>query len=232
MGEVENTWLNGRDKELMNYLDSVNISCGFHAGNEQLIGKTIAKATDLQLKIGIHPGFNDPQNFGRKELPLSPNALKDLLEKQFDQFLKWAEKEGAKVHHVKAHGALYNLLSREAELSSVYLTVIQKYNPKWVVFGLPKSETEKAALKQNQPFWPEAFADRTYNSEGSLTPRSQKGALILDPDKAFNQVKAILKEGKVTSKDGKSIVLRAKTFCIHSDSPLALEIAQKLQDLR
>ncbi|WP_304237457.1 5-oxoprolinase subunit PxpA [Jiulongibacter sediminis] len=232
MGEVEKTWLNGRDQELMTYLDSINISCGFHAGNERLIRQTISKAAELDLNIGIHPGFDDPENFGRKELPLSSDSLSDLLKKQFDRFLKWSDEEGAIINHIKAHGALYNLLARDAELSLVYLQVIRGYNPNWVVFGLPESQTAKAANNQNQPFWPEAFADRTYTDKGALTPRSEKGALIEDPEKAYNQVKDILEKGNVMSNNNTRIDLKAKTFCIHGDGPKALEIAQRLQNLR
>lgn len=232
MGEVEETWFSGRDQKLMQFIDSVNISCGFHAGNENLIRQTIAKASELNLNIGIHPGFNDPENFGRKEHPLSSKTLEDLLKKQFDQFLEWATLENAQIHHIKAHGALYNMLAKDYQLSTVYIKVVKDYDPDWIVFGLPESETAKATMNHGVPFWPEAFADRTYTSEGFLTPRSDKNAHIKEPEKAFNQVKSILESGQVLSTSGRLIPLRAKTFCIHGDSPYAFQIAQKLIELK
>ncbi len=230
MGEVEATWVSGRDLQLLDYISSINISCGYHAGNEQLIKQTLRTSVEKGLKIGIHPGFDDPKNFGRTSHPIDSAGLKRLLEVQITSFLKWAKEYDAHIHHIKLHGALYNLVSSDKSLSEVYCDMIKGTNAEWIVYCPPASETYKMAQDKGMVAWSEAFADRVYLQNGKLTPRSEPYAVIKDKKTALRQVKSIVEEKKVYAHGGHSIPMDAQTLCIHGDTDEALLIAQEIHN--
>ncbi|UBM58483.1 LamB/YcsF family protein [Marinilongibacter aquaticus] len=229
MGENPQSWFEGEDKQLLDCINSINISCGFHAGDPVLIKDTLRLAAEKKLRIGAHPGFDDRANFGRKAWPLTPDTLFDLLKKQLTPFVRWAEEAGATLHHIKAHGALYNMLSVNDELAEAYCRFVQSAYPNWIVYCLPKSSTAKWAERLGLQYWSEAFADRSYQSNGQLTARNLPNALLTTPETAIEQVRQIAEKGTLRTVDGEEIEMNADTVCVHGDGQYALAIARGLK---
>jgi UPF0271 protein len=217
----------GQDAALMPLITSANIACGFHAGNGDLIRKTIDLALQHHVKIGAHPSFRDRENFGRKEMLLSDEKLYAIVIEQLIKIDLIARDMGATLHHVKPHGALYNMAARNADIAAVIVQTIKDFNEDLVIYGLSGShlisEAKAAGLKTAS----EVFADRSYQDDGSLTPRNREGALIEEEDKCVSQVLQML-QGQVTTISGKIISIEAETICLHGDGPHALAFAKKV----
>lgn len=227
LGESEISWNSGRDKELLQYLSSVNISCGFHAGTDKLILETILESQKHGLRIGAHPGYHDKKNFGRVNQPLTPELASDIIEIQLHSFLAKTNELGIEVSHVKPHGAFYNQLASDKASALACCEKIKHINPGLILFGLPGSELEFAAYEVGLAFMREGFADRRYDDQGRLVPRSASNALIESLEMALEQVEKFQK-GYVTTASGKDISLQIDTICIHGDSPNALEFAREI----
>lgn len=218
------------DAALMPFINQANIACGRHAGDPGLIRTTLLLCRQYGVEAGAHPSFDDRLHFGRVEQTLSETALYELVTAQLREFMAIAADCNVTVHHVKPHGALYNLSARHAPTAAVIARAIRDLQPGWTLLGLSGShslaEAEKAGLRVQH----EAFADRSYQPDGSLTPRHQPGALLDSVEKAVAQVRQLREEGAVTATDGTRVPLKADTICIHGDGPLALAIAQALYD--
>jgi len=199
MGEGYDT-----DALIMPFISSVNIACGYHAGDEATIQHTIALALKHNVAIGAHPSYPDKENFGRKEMEMNTNEVFNMVSTQIQLVKSIAEKMGTKMHHVKPHGALYNSAAVKPELASAIVTAIKSIDENLILYGLPYSELEKAALKDGVKFAAEVFSDRTYTDEGRLTPRTDPSAMIIDANDSIHQVLQMIKDGTVLSTHKKS----------------------------
>jgi 5-oxoprolinase (ATP-hydrolysing) subunit A len=230
MGESFGAWSMGRDAELMDCVSSINIACGFHAGDATVIRETIETAIEKGVAIGAHPGFPDLQGFGRREMKLSAHEVFDIVLFQVAAVKGVCEAFGTKLHHVKPHGALYNQAAKDANLANAIISAVLRIDPKLILYGLSGSflitEAEKLGLKTAS----EVFADRTYAADGNLTPRNQPDALIGDATTASNQVLQIVTEQTITATDGTKIPIKAETICVHGDGANALGFAKMINE--
>lgn len=217
----------GHDAELMPLISSANIACGAHAGSLATMVETVQLARAHRVAIGAHPGFFDLENFGRKERDVTPPEAARLVLWQVEQLHQIA---GAKLHHVKLHGALYNQVSRTPALAEAVASELARLWPQLVVYALAGSAFARAIRARRMRLAEEVFADRTYRPDGSLTPRTQPGALIEEEAAAVAQVLKMATEGLVTATDGTSVRVRADTVCVHGDGPHAVAFAQRLRE--
>lgn len=217
------------DADLMDYVSSVNIACGAHAGDAEIMRRTVACAVEKGVAIGAHPGYADRENFGRFAIEMSHTEIYDLITEQLNTLKKIADDAGGEIGHVKPHGALYNQSARETDLAAVIAQAVFDIDPNLILFGLSGSvsitEAEKSGLRTAS----EVFADRTYRSDGSLMPRTEPNALIHDADAAISQVMQMINAGTVTATDGSVIPITADTICIHGDADNALEFATAIR---
>ncbi|PGL68968.1 5-oxoprolinase subunit PxpA [Bacillus sp. AFS055030] len=231
LGESFGAYKMGMDDEILQFVTSANIACGFHAGDPSVMRKTVRAALDKGVKIGAHPGLPDLAGFGRRNINISPQEAYDIVVYQIGALDGFMKAEGERMQHVKPHGALYNMAAKNAQLAEAIAEAVYKVDPNLILFGLSGSELIKAGEKIGIRTASEVFADRTYQHDGTLTPRSQSNALINDPLEATNQVIRIVKEGKVMSQQGIEVPLVADTVCIHGDGPHALTFANQIRKL-
>jgi UPF0271 protein len=216
------------DALIMPYILSANIACGYHAGDEETMRDTLELATRYGVTVGAHVSFPDRENFGRKEMQLPANEIHDIIIKQLESLNKVAGSMGIKLVHVKPHGALYNMSARNKDLAATVANAVREYDPSLVLFGLSNSHSITEAKQLGLKTASEVFADRTYRDDGSLTPRSQPGALIEDMDKALQQVMQMINKGTVTTSSGKEIPILTETICIHGDGKHAALFARAI----
>lgn len=216
------------DALIMPYINSVNIACGFHAGNGDTIRRTIDLALTHKVKIGAHPSFRDKENFGRKEMQLAPDKLYAIIIEQLIKVDIIAKEKGATLHHVKPHGALYNMAAKDPQMATTIATAVKDFDERLVLYGLSKSYLITEAASVGLKCANEVFADRTYMDDGSLTPRSHPDAVITDEGIAVAQVLQMVKEKTVTTLSGKKIPIIADTICIHGDNRQAPFFARKI----
>jgi UPF0271 protein len=218
------------DAALMPLITSANIACGGHAGDETTMRATIALALKHGVAIGAHPGFADRENFGRRELDVTPPQVAELVLKQVRRFQEIAAGCGAQMHHVKLHGALYNMVSRDRQLAEAVVQALRVAADNPILYALAGSELERVArARPDFIVKSEVFSDRTYQPDGSLTPRSRANALIHDEAVAVAQVLQMVREGQVTAKDGSRVPIRADTICLHGDGAHPVAFAQRLR---
>jgi 5-oxoprolinase (ATP-hydrolysing) subunit A len=218
----------GNDAAIMPFIKSANIACGYHAGNEETMRTTMLLATQHGVNIGVHPSFPDRENFGRKEMPCTPQELYHFVMKQFHLFQAIADECHVHVHHVKPHGALYNMAARDQLMAETFALAVKDFNGHLQIYGLSNSHLVSEAKKLGLPAKHEVFADRTYQDDGSLTPRSRPGALIEDEEKAVQQVLQMVQKKTVTTVTGKEISIHAETVCIHGDGKKAVQFAKAI----
>lgn len=218
----------GYDAALMPYISSANIACGFHAGDEATIRETIDLCLQHNVAVGAHPGFDDKVNFGRLPIGLSEGELYQLVWKQLEIIQNICKEKHAVLHHVKPHGALYNMAATDRSISRVLARVVYDFNSNLIFYGLSGSVMISEATAIGLKTASEVFADRTYQADGTLTPRHHPDALIEDSEEAVSQVLQILMHGSVTTISGEIIPLHADTICIHGDGEYAVEIARAL----
>jgi UPF0271 protein len=206
----------GNDAELMPYIDEANIACGFHAGDAFTMRETVALCIQHGVKIGAHPSYLDRENFGRKEIELSPEEIYLLVRKQVETLKKITDQARAKLNHVKPHGALYNTSAKNPAVAQAIAKAVKDVDPSLILFGLKNSHSIAAAKNLGLTSAEEAFVDRKYENDGSLTPRSQPGACFESVAQVLTQVQK----------------MKADTWCIHGDGPHALEFAKALQEFK
>jgi UPF0271 protein len=228
MGESYGAWTIGNDAAIMPFISSANIACGFHGGDPVVMRDTILLALKHHVAIGAHPSYPDLQGFGRREMKLPPQEVYALVQYQVGALTAMVVSAGGRLHHVKPHGALYNAAAGDSDLSDAIVRAVRDIDPRLIIYGLAGSATVRSARALGQPCAEEAFADRTYRSDGSLTPRTGEGALIGDPEAALQQVLRMARDGQVTSTDDRKVTLHADTICIHGDGLHALDIARSL----
>lgn len=228
MGESFGTWTLGQDAELMPLLTSANVACGFHAGDPGVMRQTVRRALAHNVAIGAHPGLPDLVGFGRRTMDISAEETFDLTVYQLGALTAVARAEGAQLHHLKPHGALYNMAATNAALAEAIAEAVYKVQPELVLYGLAGSELTKAGEKIGLRTAHEVFADRTYQPNGTLTPRRQPDALITTTEVAIAQVLGMVQGGWVRTQQGTEVAIRADTVCLHGDGAHALEFAQQL----
>jgi UPF0271 protein len=218
----------GNDAAIMPFITSANIACGYHAGDEETARTTIDLAKQYNVNIGVHPSFFDRENFGRTEMKTTPEEVYRLVTEQLFLFKKFADAADAVVHHIKPHGALYNMAARDAALAKAIAQAVKDFDENLVLFGLSGSVSISEAKALGLKTWSEVFADRTYQDNGSLTPRSQPNALLEDEEQSIQQVLQMVKAKTVTTLSGKTIPIEADTICIHGDGKNAVAFAKKI----
>jgi UPF0271 protein len=218
------------DELIMPFISSANIACGYHAGDERTIWKTIELAVKHHVAIGAHVSFFDKENFGRIEMKLPAKEVYDLITQQLIIIKEIADSFDTKIRHVKPHGALYNMSAKNAGLAKIIAQSVKDFDEKMILFGLSNSHSITEAKKAGLKTASEVFADRTYQDNGSLTARTHPGALIENSDKAIQQVMQMIKEKRVTALSGKQIPVTAETICIHGDGKYAMEFAKRLHE--
>ena len=209
---------------LMPYISSCNIACGGHFGDAISIDKTINLAIENNVLIGAHPSFPDKENFGRKVMNISKEELHNSIKDQLNLFLERLSKFNQSLHHIKPHGALYNLISVDEKLAVNFIEAIQKYMKNAFLYVPDNSVIEKIALKNNIKIKYEVFADRNYNDDLTLVSRNQKKALITDPEEVLKHIYKMVSDKKVKTIFGIEKEIKADTFCIHGDNKNAFEI--------
>lgn len=230
MGESFGAWKMGSDAELMSFATSVNIACGFHAGDPSTIRKTVELAIEKGMAIGAHPSYPDLQGFGRRNMSLSANEVYDVVLYQVSALKGICEASGGALHHVKPHGALYNQAAGSADLSNAIARAVRSIDAGLFLYGLSGSLMISEAEKLGVRTASEAFADRTYQTDGTLTPRSKPNALISDHKEAISQALGMILEGRATSISGAAVQVKADTICLHGDGEHAVDLARALRE--
>lgn len=224
MGEIPEAIGDGTQESLMPFLTSVNVACGGHAGDDETMRRTIEQALRWKLAIGAHPGYADREHFGRREQQLSWEAVAESVYEQVRALGRVAEKCGARMVHVKPHGALYNQAARDAALAEAIAAGVARSDRGLILVGLAGSATLETYRKAGFAVAAEAFADRRYEANGSLRSRQHADSLIRDPEEAGRQALSIAEAGEVIAHDGSRVAVSAQTICIHGDTPGAAEI--------
>jgi UPF0271 protein len=228
MGELPEAIADGTQEALMRSITSVNIACGGHAGDEQTMRTTIEQALRWKVAIGAHPGYPDRANFGRLELKLAANEIAESVFEQVRTLAEVADRCGARVVHVKPHGALYNHAVRNRELAVAIAQGVARWSKDVVLVGLAGSTMLDVFREAGFAVASEGFADRRYESDGTLRSRKFEDALIRNPEEAAWQALGIAERGQVIASDGSEVSVDAQTICIHGDTPGAPKIAAKV----
>src|SRR6266404_6041305 len=219
----------GHDDELLELVTSANIACGFHAGDADTMHRTIEAARDHGVAVGAHPSLFDRENFGRKELPVTPEEVCDAVSYQLGVFSAIADALGVHPNHVKPHGALYHMAVRDEKIAGAIADAIANTDRALILFAPDGSALARAAEAGGLKIAREVFADRNYLADGTLVPRTRLDALLRDPVEAAARVSRMLREDKVRSVDGVDIDVKAETICVHGDTPGAVEFARALR---
>ena len=218
------------DALIMPLISSANIACGYHAGGGELMRETIRLALQHGIAIGAHPSFEDREGFGRREMQLSNDEIYQIVFYQVNIMRKAAAEEGTKLHHVKPHGALYNMAAKNSMVADAISRAIKDIDASLILYVLPNSASETLASQHGLPFYREVFSDRTYTDQGLLTPRSEPNAMIEKAEQSIEQVLQIILDETTISTSGRKISIQADTVCIHGDSAHAVEFAKAIHD--
>jgi len=230
LGESFGAYHLGNDEAILPYVSSVNIACGFHAGDPAVMKKTVNLALQQGVAIGAHPGLPDLAGFGRREMAVTPDEAYDMVLYQVGALASFVKAAGGILHHVKPHGALYNMAALNLPLAQAIAEAVYKTHPEALLYGLAGSALVQAGQKIGLPTANEVFADRTYQPNGTLTPRRQPDALITNEQDAINQVVQMVKAGTVRAQDGSIIPIQADTVCIHGDGAHAVTFARQINE--
>jgi 5-oxoprolinase (ATP-hydrolysing) subunit A len=230
MGESYGAWTMGNDAAVLKFVSSANIACGFYGGDPGVMRQTLAAALQQGVALGAHPSLPDLAGFGRRVMQISPQDAYDMVVYQIGALSAVTASQGASLHHVKAHGALYNMAAKDVELAKAICRAVHDVDANLIVYELAGSQLIHAAHDTGLAAANEVFADRSYQDDGSLTPRSHPNAMIEDLDRAVAQVLDMVLKGHVRSVSGKSIPVQADTLCIHGDQPNALHFAHGIHD--
>jgi UPF0271 protein len=220
----------GNDAELMNYVTSVNIACGSHAGDATTMRKTVELAIQKGVAIGAHPSLPDREGFGRRAMSLSPQEVFDIVLEQVSALKEICESLGAKLSHVKPHGALYNQAAKDEQMANAIAKAVKRSDANLILFGLSGSELVSEAENLNLRTASEVFADRTYQPDATLTPRTDENALITNTEQSIAQVLQMVMQKTVTAVTGEHIPIKAETICIHGDGEHAVEFARAIRN--
>lgn len=229
LGESFGCYKIGMDEEVLKHITSANIACGFHAGDPIQMDKTVKLAMGSNVQIGAHPGFMDVIGFGRREMKISKDEVKAYVKYQLGALNSFVISNGAKIQHVKAHGALYNMAAKDYDISLSIAQAVYEVDKNIILLGLANSSIIDAGKAVGLRVANEVFADRAYNSDGTLVSRSLEGSIIYDPNIAIKRVIKMVKENKVEDINGKYIDIKADSICVHGDNPKAIEFVKSIR---
>ena len=216
------------DAQIMPYLDSCNIACCGHFGTHKTIVEAIRLAQKQGVKVGAHPSFPDRENFGRKIMAISRKELTDSLYQQIQSFKQACDELGVQMHHIKLHGALYNLVTHDTEIAALCLNVFAATSPDITIY-VPDGSVISMLAEDYFPLCFEAFIDRQYHKDLSLVSRGKEGAVIKDIKKAWEQMQMLIEQGQVKTREGEFIAIKADTFCLHGDEDNALDLIEYIR---
>jgi UPF0271 protein len=228
LGESFGAYKLGLDEQVIRHISSANVACGFHAGDANVMRKTVRLAKEAGVSIGAHPGLPDLQGFGRRNMDITPEEAKAMTLYQIGALAAFCKSEGIALRHVKPHGALYNMAGKDYTLATAICGAVKDFDPELVLLGLSGSQMLKAAEELGLKFAREVFADRAYEEDGSLVARSKPGSMIEDEEEAIGRVLRMVIEGKVRVITGKDICIDAESVCVHGDGPQALAFVVKI----
>ncbi len=230
LGESFGAYTIGMDGEVLRYITSANVACGFHAGDPVVMEKTVQLAAVCETAVGAHPGFPDLMGFGRRNLNISNDEAKAYIKYQVGALKAFTRAAGLKLQHVKPHGAFYNMAAVNDELAEAICKGIYEVDPDLIVLGLAGSAHIRAAEKTGLRVASEVFADRGYMEDGTLVPRKMPGAMIHDREEAIARTVRMVKEGCVETVTGKIIPIRADSICVHGDNPDAIGFVKDIRE--
>ncbi|TDO20203.1 LamB/YcsF family protein [Pedobacter duraquae] len=228
LGEGFGNYQSPEDAILMDYITSANIACGFHAGDPAVMQNTVSMAIQKGIAVGAHPGLPDLQGFGRRELKISPAEAYQITLYQIGALHGFVKAAKGKLNHVKPHGALYNMAAKDYALAEAIVQAVKDFDPQLILYALSGSEMIKAANAAGLYSASEVFADRSYQDDGTLTPRSQKNALLEDAQSALDQVLMMAKHQQVISVQQNIVTMKAETVCLHGDGAHAVAFAKSI----
>lgn len=228
LGESFGAYKIGNDEEIIKYVTSVNVACGFHAGDPVVMENTVATAKKYNTAVGAHPGFLDMQGFGRRNMSVSEQEAKAYVKYQLGALTAFTKSYGISVQHVKPHGALYNMAGVDYKLARAIASAVFEVDSSIVLLAPSGSQLLKAGKDLGLKTASEVFADRGYTKDGTLVPRNQSGAFITDEDEAILRVIRMIKEGKVKANTGEDIDISAQSVCVHGDNPKSLEFVTRI----
>ncbi|WP_170402269.1 LamB/YcsF family protein [Ruegeria arenilitoris] len=230
MGESFGPWKMGDDESLLKIITSANIACGFHAGDPDVMAKTMTMAAENGVGIGAHPGFPDLQGFGRRNMKVPHDSLRNLVRFQLGAAMGMAKAVGTEVRHLKLHGALANMCSVDIDMARACYQGALDVDPDIIIMVLAVTKQEEAVRKLGCNWVGEIFADRAYNDDGTLVDRSLPGAVIHDPDLAGPRILNMVREGAIITESGKRLETSIDTICLHGDGPTAVQIARSVRE--
>lgn len=230
LGETSPHCSSENDPTLLTIINTANVACGYHAGDEPTMRRTIQIAKENNVSIGVHPSFKDPENFGRKRVNLSAGELKTLITEQLELFDKICHEENYPMTHIKPHGAMNNMACEDYEMSKVIGEAIKDFNKDLIYMVGAKTEMEKAGNDLDLKIACEVFADRNYEDNGLLFSRTKSDALITDPEEALLHTIKMIEEQSIDCKSGKKIPCRVDTICLHGDGATAVDLARHLKN--
>lgn len=229
LGESYGVWRMGRDDAVLQWVTSANVACGFHAGDPDVMAATVALAAVRGVAIGAHPALPDRQGFGRRAMALRPDEIRNLVLYQLGALSAFTRAVGARLHHVKPHGALYNQAAADPAVAMAIATAVRDFGAELILVGLAGSALLEAGLAAGLEVAAEGFADRRYEADGSLTPRRFPDALIDDPEEALAQVLDMVEHRRVVARDGTVVPIAVDTVGLHGDGPTAVDFARYLR---
>lgn len=229
IGESFGAYSLGFDREVLQQVSSCNIACGMHAGDPMVMAQTLSMAQEYGVAAGAHPGFPDLVGFGRREMALSPDEVKNYIVYQLGALQAFATVMGIRLQHVKPHGALYNMAAVDGRLAIAIVEGVAAVDDALILVGLGGSELIRAATRLGLRAANEIFADRGYNNDGTLIPRGQPGAIIHDPQEAAQRIVKILRHGMLITHRGEAIPVCVDTICLHGDTPGAVEMSRVIR---
>lgn len=230
IGESFGTYVLGLDSEVIKHVSSVNIACGFHAGDPLIMENTVREAVENDVAIGAHPGYPDLMGFGRRNMDISPKEARAYMIYQLGALQGFAAANDVKIQHMKLHGAFYNTVSIDEKLAIEVIKALQEVDKDIILLALSGSLIAKKAKEMGVRVAQEVFADRAYNADGTLVSRKLPGAVIHDKDLAIERIKKMVLDGKVTTIDGKEMPIAADSICVHGDNPEAVDFVKYIRE--
>lgn len=230
LGESFGAYKIGNDEGVLTYISSANIACGFHAGDPHVMNQTVQLVKKYGVAIGAHPGYQDLVGFGRRVMTVSPADVYDLLLYQMGALSAFCKVHDVKLTHVKPHGALYNMAALDANLAEAIAKAVTAFDPTLALYGLADSKLIEAGETYGLKTVSEVFADRTYQPDGTLTPRNQPDAIIHNSNDAIKQVLQMVKEQAVQTTTGEILPIKADSICVHGDNNHALQFVKELRN--
>lgn len=229
LGESFGAYTIGMDSAVIAHVSSANVACGYHAGDPLVMDKTVAEAKAAGVAVGAHPGYPDLMGFGRRNMACSPKEVKAYVQYQLGALYAFAKAHDVKIQHCKPHGALYNMAAKDMDLAMAIAEAIASVDKDIILLGLANSKMLEAGKAVGLKVASEVFADRAYQADGSLVPRSKPGAVIHDKDEAIARTIRMVVEGKVTAITGEEISIDAHSICVHGDNPSAVEFVKNIR---